>query len=239
MAGGVLYALLRALSYSTLRNAQAEAIIWGARRDSHFLETLRGIKTIKLFNAQGPRQTHWINLLVHTVNRQVTTQQQGLIFRSVNAALIGVVAVLVVWLGAERVLANQFSVGMLLAFINYKDQFLARVSALIDKALDLFMLRLHAERLADIALTAPEPDQAPLAVELRALRFRYGASDPWILDGIDLSIAAGESVAIVGPRDAARPHCCGCSQACWKRAAARSASTGAFWRRARWGITVR
>ncbi len=208
LAGGVLYAALRALSYSTLRNAQAEAIIWGARRDSHFLETLRGIKTIKLFNAQGPRQNHWINLLVQTVNRQMTTQQLGVMFRSVNAALIGLVAVLVVWLGAERVLDNQFSVGMLLAFISYKDQFLARVSALIDKALDLFMLRLHAERLADIALTAAEPDEAPpqgasprapLAVDLRGLRFRYGASDPWILDGIDLSIAPGESVAIVGP----------------------------------------
>jgi ATP-binding cassette subfamily B protein RaxB len=71
------------------------------------------------------------------------------------------------------------------------------------------MLRLHAERLADIALTAPEPQdvappaapgrRAPLSIELRALRFRYGASDPWILDGIDLSIAPGESVAIVGP----------------------------------------
>ncbi|HEX8405547.1 MAG TPA: peptidase domain-containing ABC transporter [Duganella sp.] len=208
LAGGILYALVRALSYSTLRNAQAESIIWGARRDSHFLETLRGIKTIKLFNAQGARQTHWINLLVQTVNCQVTTQQLGVVFRSVNAGLIGMVAVVVVWLGAERVLANQFSVGMLLAFISYKDQFLGRVSALIDKALDLFMLRLHADRLADIALMPAETDEtppgepaprAPLAVELRGLRFRYGASDPWILDGIDLSIAPGESVAIVGP----------------------------------------
>jgi ATP-binding cassette subfamily B protein RaxB len=114
----------------------------------------------------------------------------------------------VIWLGAERALANEFSVGMLLAFISYKDQFLSRVSALIDKALDLCMLRLHAERLADIALTPPEaddgphpdePSRAPLAVDLRALRFRYGATDPWILDGIDLAIAPGESVAIVGP----------------------------------------
>jgi ATP-binding cassette subfamily B protein RaxB len=208
LGGGLLYAAARALSYSALRNAQAEAIVWGAQRDSHFLETLRGMKTIKLFNAQSARQTHWINLLVQTVNRQVTTQKLGLLFRSVNAGLVGVVGVLVIWLGAERVLRNEFSVGMLLAFISYKDQFLGRVSALIDKALDMFMLRLHAERLADIALTPAEPDETrgaepsrrvPLAIELRDLRFRYGASDPWILDGIDLSIAAGESVAIVGP----------------------------------------
>jgi ATP-binding cassette subfamily B protein RaxB len=212
LAGALVYALLRAASYATLRNASAEAIVWGARRDSHFLETLRGMKTIKLFNAQGARQAHWLNLLVQTLNRQVATQKLGLMFRTVNSSVIGVIAVLVIWLGAERVLANTFSVGMLLAFISYKDQFLSRVSSLIDKVLDLCMLRLHAERLADIALTPPEAHDAPLApapaepgarrplgIELRGLRFRYGASDPWILDGIDLSIAAGESVAIVGP----------------------------------------
>lgn len=208
LGGALLYALLRAVSYTTLKNASAEAIVWGARRDSHFLETLRGMKTIKLFNAQAARQAHWLNLLVQTVNRQVATQKLGLLFRTVNAALVGTIAVLVIWLGAERVLANTFSVGMLLAFISYKDQFLSRVSDLINKLLDLCMLRLHAERLADIALTEPEPRdlpaqgehaRRPLALALRGVRFRYGASDPWILDGIDLDFAPGESVAIVGP----------------------------------------
>ncbi len=209
LGGALLYAILRVAFYASLHNASAEAIVWGARRDSHLLETLRGMKTIKLFNAQASRQAHWLGLLVQTVNRQVTTQKLGLMFRTVNSALIGVIAVLVIWLGAERVLQNTFSVGMLLAFISYKDQFLSRISSLIDKALDLWMLRLHAERLADIALTAPEDAgmapsddtvaRAPLALDLRKLRFRYGASDPWVLDGIDLSIAPGESVAIVGP----------------------------------------
>jgi ATP-binding cassette subfamily B protein RaxB len=208
VAGALLYGLLRWASYQPLRQASSEAIVWAARRDSHFLETLRGIKTIKLFNGQDSRRAHWINLLVQTVNRQLTTQKLNLLFRHANMALTGVLAITVVWLGARRVLDNTFSVGMLLAFIAYKDQFLSRVSDLINKVLDLHMLRLHSERLADIALAVPEPrdqgigvvgDPQRVAIEVRNLRFRYGENEPWILDGINFTIHPGETVAIVGP----------------------------------------
>jgi ATP-binding cassette subfamily B protein RaxB len=58
LAGAVLYGVLRWVSYSPLRQASMEAIVWDARQDSHFLETLRGIKTIKLFNGQESRRAH-------------------------------------------------------------------------------------------------------------------------------------------------------------------------------------
>ena len=86
--------------------------------------------------------------------------------------------------------------------------FLRRVSALIDTFVDLRMLGLHAERLADIALTAPEPQSAPravaapsspVAIEVRDLSFRYGPNDRLVLDGVSFRIEAGEWVAIAGP----------------------------------------
>jgi len=206
--GAIAYGLLRWAFYLPLRQASAETIVWSARRDSHFLETLRGIKTIKLFNGQEDRRAHWLNLLVEAVNRQITTQNLRLLFRTANALLIGALAILVIWLGAMRVMDNQMSVGMLLAFIVYKDQFLDRVSNLIDKSVELTMLRLHGERLADIALTQPEArgelfdpaaTRRPLAVEVRNLRFRYSDNDPWILDGVNFRVEPGETVAIVGP----------------------------------------
>ena len=207
VAGAMLYALLRWMSYTPLRHASAEAIVWGARRDSHLLETMRGVKTIKLFNAQDSRRAHWMNLLVETVNRQLTAQKLRLLFRIANSLLIGTMVILVVWLGANRVLEKQMSIGMLLAFIAYKDQFLSRISNLIDRAVDLTMLRLHAERLADIALTTPEPRSPaapldmpgqPVAVAVRNLRFRYSDTDPWVLHDLSFEVQPGETVAIIG-----------------------------------------
>jgi ATP-binding cassette subfamily B protein RaxB len=207
IAGALLYGLLRWVSYTPLRHASAEAIVWGARRDSHVLETLRGVKTIKLFNGQDSRRARWMNLLVEATNRQLTTQKLQLLVRTANGLLVGALAIIVVWLGANLVLDKQLSIGMLLAFIAYKDQFFGRVSNLIDRAVELTMLRLHAERLADIALTKPEPRGAtadvdetarPVAIEARSLRFRYSDTDPWVLNRVSFRIEPGETVAIVG-----------------------------------------
>lgn len=207
VVGTAIYGAMRWLFYTPLRHASVEAIAWGARRDTHFLETLRGMKTIKLFNAQDDRRRGWMNLLVETFNRTMTTQKLAVLFSTANAALTGAITILVVWLGARRVLDRTFTVGALIAFLAYKDQFMGRVTALINRALDLQMLRIHGERLADIALTKPEErsheapvvhDAKPAALEMKNLRFRYSEQDPWVLDGLSLRVEAGESVAIVG-----------------------------------------
>lgn len=191
-----------------MRETSAEAIVWGARRDSHFLETIRGIRTIKLFNGQSDRRVTWLNLLVETINRQLTVERLRIMFRTANQLVLGGLVILIVWLGARRVLDGGFSVGLLFAFISYKDQFLRRISELTDKVVDLTMLRLHSERLADIALTEPEPRAAqPIAVippsetvsiELRNVSFRYSEHEPWVLRHLSLRVSAGESVAITG-----------------------------------------
>lgn len=214
VGGAIVYAILRWLAYMPLRQASSEAIIWAARRDTHLLETMRGIRTIKLFNGHNLRRAYWLNLLVETVNRELTTDKIRLAFRVANLLLVGLLGIIVVWLGAHRVIASEMSIGMLLAFLAYKDQFLARVSALIDRVVELSMLRLHAERLADIALAAPETRQtrpidaaieagrgrssAAVSVGVHHLRFRYSEVDPWVIDDLSFSVEAGETVAIIG-----------------------------------------
>jgi ATP-binding cassette subfamily B protein RaxB len=209
-AAAALYGILRLGLYRPLRQAQEEQILRAAKQQSNFIESVRGIQSVKLFNRQLYRQTLYQNLLVDNFNAGIRIQKLNILFRSLNGTLFAVENIAVVWLGALMVLDAAFSVGMLFAFMSYKQQFISRIVSFIEKGIELKMLSLHKERVADIALTEPEPqaaaalecledDAVPADLEVRNLSFRYSDSEPWILRNVNFKIEAGESVAIIGP----------------------------------------
>ncbi len=208
----VIYALLRWAFFRPLREATEEAIVFDAKKSSHFLESLRGVQSIKLFNRQEDRQAQFMNRVVDAMNAHIVTRKLDLVFSVSHKLVFGLERIAVVWVGALLVLDRSFSVGMLFAFFAYKEQFALRVSGLIDKVVELKMLKLQGERLADIVLTAPEEDvlvparatssassASALSLELRGVGFRYSESDPILLRNLNVLIEPGESVAIVGP----------------------------------------
>jgi ATP-binding cassette subfamily B protein RaxB len=206
VAAMAIYGALRWTFYAPLRRAQEEHLIHASKQQSHFLETVRGVQSIKLFGRQEERRARWLNLVVDATNRDASSQKLGLAFRSVNMLVFGVERVAVIWLGALLVLDNAFSVGMLFAFVSYKEQFSARISGLIDKAIEMKMLNVQGERLADIVLTEAEPDapHTPMtmggdaSLEVQNLSFRYADTEAFVLQDCSVKIDHGESVAIVG-----------------------------------------
>lgn len=205
LAAVAAYGLLRRTFYEPLRRATEEHIVHSAKQQSHFLETARGVQSIKLFGREAERRSRWLNLVVDATNRDLVTQKLGLGFRSANGLVFGIERVAIVWIGCLLVLDNALSVGMLFAFMSYKDQFSSRVAGLVDKLVELRMLGLQGERLADIVLAPPEPespagnaDGIDASLEVRATSFRYSDMEPLVLINCSFSVAAGESVAIVG-----------------------------------------
>lgn len=203
----VLYAFLRMLVYAPLRRATEEQIVLGAKQQSTFLESARGAQAIKLFGREGQRQIMWHNRVVDTTNRLVATQKFMILYRLANGTLLGLELILSVWLGAQLVLANVFSIGMLFAFMTYKAVFASRISSLIDKAIELSMLSLQGERLADIVLTEKEDLRTQLKrgalvnpqLAVDNISFRYSELDPYVLRNLSLELPAGKSIAITGP----------------------------------------
>lgn len=201
-----LYAFLRWLSSHQLRNAQAEQIHHSASLASSLMESVRGIQTVKLANAQPERVSRFANSAVEVAHRELTVARIGITFEALNYFLFGTQRVVVIWLGALSVLHQQLSAGMLVAFIAYEELFTSRGKSLIDKLVEFKLLRLQAERIADIALTEPEAHAAGAftsslandAIEVANLSFRYAVSEPWILRNCSFRVGPGESVALVG-----------------------------------------
>lgn len=202
----LMYALVRLLSYRPLRNASLEGMSLAAREQTCLMETIRAIGPIKLFGKEADRRARWLAMKIDTVNRTVRTQHMNLWFTNINSAIAALSAAVVLWLGAGLVMEGEFTVGMLFALTSYSGVFSSRMSSLINVAIDYKMLSLNCERLADIVLEAAEPDVEhgpPVAqllprIELQHVSFRYGASEPWILQDINLVIEPGDSVAIAG-----------------------------------------
>lgn len=204
-----LYGLIRFAWYQPLKTLTEETIVTGARENSTFMETIRAAQSIKIFGKEGQRQTVWENRYADVLNAGIRISKLGIIYTGINGLLFSLENVIVVYLGAQMVLGNMFSIGMLFAFISYKQQFTTRASELIQKFIDLRMLGLHLERLSDIALTPPEISEnirrtavsVPMtgALRLENVSFSYAGADRPVFKNMSLTIEAGQSIAIVGP----------------------------------------
>jgi ATP-binding cassette subfamily B protein RaxB len=205
-----LYAGLRWSVFRGLRAASAEEILQAAKQQTHFLETAGGIQSIRLFGRGDLRRAGWMNLLADQFNAGLRVQRITVSNETAQVLLFGLERVVVVWLAARLVLAGGFTVGMLFAYMAYKELFSTRVAALVDKVSELAMLRLHGERVADIALAeaeaseAPSPievdlEKRPARIELRGVSYRYANTEPWVLKDIDLVVEPGRCLALTGP----------------------------------------
>jgi len=202
----VLYSLLRWLRYNAVRVANQGLIVKQALEQSYFLETIRGIRSIKLFNREHERKSSWLNRMVAVTNANLMMQKLDLNFSTSWSCLSAVERGLIFWLGAIAVIDGRMTLGMLFAFLSYKEQFTSRINTLINRFVDFKMLGIQSERLADIVLTQPEerlgtptqdiPDDLTLSFD--RVSFRYGSGDGNILNNISLSIKPGECIAIVG-----------------------------------------
>ena len=211
IASLILYLLVRLTVFPYLRLKSNEAIIAKANKESFFLESIRGLLAIKSFGREQQRESSLQNKLAEELNAGVYIGRLEIWQGTANQLIFALQNVLVLWIAATAILDGGFSVGMLLAFIAYKTQFTQRASALIDKLIEYRLISIHLGRLEDIVGTEPEQDSNELPslalstqtmrgeIELRDLWFRYADNEPFVLQGVNLHIKAGEHVAIVGP----------------------------------------
>jgi ATP-binding cassette subfamily B protein RaxB len=216
MGVAVVYVAVRLAVFAPYRRAAEELIVRQATAQTFLMETLRGVSAIKFFAKPGWRVGGWMNQQAAMINAHVKQERVSLLYQGINGTVGAIEQALVLYLAAKMIIAEQFSIGMLVAFLAYKGQFLQRVNELIERIINLRLLRLQGDRLADIVLSEPEtpsPPQAlqamlgaqakdpnaPMTLELRDITFRYASDDAPVLHKVSLTLRTGQAVAIVGP----------------------------------------
>jgi ATP-binding cassette, subfamily B, bacterial CvaB/MchF/RaxB len=208
LAAFLLYAAVRLVLYRLLRERSMAVIETKAQEDSTFIETIRAVQSLKIFNRESDREIQWLNRYADVVSANVRLGRARITFTSINDSLFGLENIITIYLAARLALNNSLTIGMIFAFISYKQHFIEKAVQLVEKALDFRILELHLERLADIALNPLERGHDQLLaytrqiqgrVELRNVSFQYAETEPFVLENISFIIEPGEFVTIMGP----------------------------------------
>ncbi|MBU2917029.1 peptidase domain-containing ABC transporter [Psychrosphaera sp. F3M07] len=202
----VLYTLIRLVLYRPLHLATEELIQNSAKEQTNFLENIRAMQTIKLFGNESQQQGIWQNRYAEVINSEIRLGRLKISFDSFNKLLFGLENVLVIYFAALLVIENSLTIGMILAFIAYKNQLTERYTTLIEQVIQFKMMRLHLDRIADIALSPQELNREGIGdlnnikgqLTLENVCFSYGDDQQKILTNINLTLNSGDCIAITG-----------------------------------------
>lgn len=206
LIGFCLNVMLTQTLYVPTAVLSREQLQASAREQAHMLEMIRSAITIKVLGAEAERQAVWRNLYARVLSGGQRIARLQIWTSAGSQALTTLQYSLILFLGAEKVLAGGFSLGMLMAFLAYQRLVLERGNSFLGQLTQLRLISVHLERIADIVNTTPEPVEGSGHrfedagnLDIANVGFRYGVSDAPVLQDVSLRIASGDFVALVGP----------------------------------------
>ncbi len=206
----IFYLLLRIMFYKPYRNSQESVIRSEAAEKSIFIEIIRGMTHLKLSASENERENVWKNKYTEVINKNAAFRKLEIWFENSSQLIFGLEYVILIYLASRNAMSGQFTIGMIFAFLAFKQNFSDKASALIERLIEYRLLALHLERISDIALTdqeqsgdprqlKPLPETVAARIILAKVDYHYGLDTPKIICGLQLTVQAGESIAIVGP----------------------------------------
>jgi ATP-binding cassette subfamily B protein RaxB len=202
----LIYSSIRMLLFTRLRKYSEEAIVASSKERTNFLETVRAFQCIKLFARESQSQMNWCNHYARFINAEMLVNKFKFTNDAIKKSLFALSVILVIYIAAKLILQNEFSVGMLFAFLAYNLQFSTKAADLIEKIIEFRMLGLHLSRIADIAMTPVEAigernAHSPRVeghLTLKDISYQYSTNEPVLLKQVNYSFEAGKTTAIVG-----------------------------------------
>jgi ATP-binding cassette subfamily B protein len=176
-------------------------------------ESIGGIRTVRAFVAEQKETERYagaVSKALALARRRIFAGGQ---FMAIASTATFAAAALVIWYGGRLVLRHQMDMGQLTSFLIYTLIVAMALGGLAELWADFMRAAGAAERVFELLDRVPaipaaggeQPAHVDGEVKLTAVRFAYPTRpEVRVLDAIDLTIAAGEVVALVGPSGAGK-----------------------------------
>jgi subfamily B ATP-binding cassette protein HlyB/CyaB len=203
------YAVLTLVVTPIMKRQHREAFQREAEAESHMVESVSAVGTVKATAAERRIRWKWEGLMVKALNVQFRSALTNMASYSVGNVLQTLSTIFLLWYGAHLVIGGELSVGQLMAFNLLVGSITHPMLNLIELWHDLQEVNIALERLNDVFDAKPEEDPMKKAfINLPAVRgqirfenvtFRYPTrGDRNALQNINLEIYPGQTVALIG-----------------------------------------
>ena len=189
------------------KQIQAKSVA-AAKTQSHLVEVLSGIQTVKSQGIELRTRWKWQDLYVDYVSDGFGNTVIGTANNSISTLINKTSSLMVVWMGAALVVEGKMTMGGMIAFRMIAGFVTSPVLRLSQIWQNFQEINLSMERLGDILnhpqetgideLKKPMVPNLEGDIEYQDIWFRYNPSAPYLLKGLNLKIPAGSFVAIVG-----------------------------------------
>ena len=201
-----LIAILYVTMTPELRARLENKFQMSAQSNSYLVEAVTGVQTVKSLSIEGIMQKKWNDYLGRYVKSGFNLSVMSNFAGNLSNLFQKMMTIAILWIGVTLVIKNQLTIGQLIAFQMFANQFTAPVMRLVNLWNEFQQVLLGVDRLGDIlnnpveitsskAITLPKINGS---VRVENLSFKYTPSGPMVLNKINLNIKAGQSIGLVG-----------------------------------------
>ena len=199
---GILYFFIT----PELRRRLEEKFQMGAQSNSYLVESVTGMQTVKSLAIEGSMQKKWEGYLSKYVESGFKLTNLSNILSALSSLLQKLMTLAILYFGVGLVIEQQLSVGQLIAFQMFANQFTNPILRLVGLWNEFQQTLLSVDRLGDI-LNSPTENVNKKAITLPMVNgdvrfenvsFKYNPNAPQVLNRFTLNIKAGESIGLVG-----------------------------------------
>ena len=199
---------LRAIWMPWARKTFTRAREASSNVNSALAENINGIRTVQESRREAVNFAHYEIRARENLDAQIGSSRVSQVMVPAVDILTGIAMAVVVVVGGNSVLSGQLRIGVMVAFIFYVQRFFDPIRTLSMQYTVMQRAMAAGHRIfevLDVPVTIHDkpdaiyfPETTKPAIELRNVTFGYRAGEP-ILKGVDLTIDAYSTVALVGP----------------------------------------